>query len=72
MFPMGSVYIDNDAAGIANGISRALAAKDTLMVDMARFKKEKLRLWDLQFSALSKLLPQQEELARQEDRYPIG
>jgi hypothetical protein len=71
MFPMGSVYINNDAAGIANGISRALAAKDTLMADMARFKKEKLRLWDLQFSALSKLLPQQGELA-QEDRYLIG
>jgi len=58
MFPKGAVYISNDAAGIASGISLALNQRESLMVDMAQFKKEKLRLWDRQFDALNKLIPE--------------
>jgi glycosyltransferase involved in cell wall biosynthesis len=56
MFPMGAVYIDNDAPSIANGISSAIQMKENLASDMACFKKEKLRLWDLQCDTLIKFL----------------
>ncbi|MFC2088645.1 glycosyltransferase [Calditrichota bacterium] len=52
LFPVGSIYVKNNAESIANGIVEALRRKDDLAMEMASFKDIKLQLWEKEFQRL--------------------
>ena len=56
LFPSGSIYVENNAEAIANGIAEALRQKESLAMEMASFKQTKLKMWEEQFRKLMKTI----------------
>jgi glycosyltransferase involved in cell wall biosynthesis len=52
LFPVGSVYVENRAEAIAEGIRIALKHKPELALEMASFRIEKLCNWEAQFRSV--------------------
>jgi glycosyltransferase involved in cell wall biosynthesis len=56
LFPVGAIYVRNEARDIAQGIRVALEKKSKLGAEMAAFKEEKFRLWEQQFETLNRII----------------
>lgn len=56
LFPLGSIYVENNAEAIAKGIVEALRQKERLAMEMASFKEIKLQRWEKEFQMLRKII----------------
>ena len=56
LFPVGSIYVENSAEAIANGIVEALQQKERLAMEMASFMEIKLQMWEKEFQTLRKII----------------
>ena len=56
LFPIGSIYVENSAEAIANGIVEALQQKERLAMEMASFMEIKLQMWEKEFQTLIKII----------------
>jgi hypothetical protein len=56
LFPLGCVYVQNQASAIARGVRLALERKEDLTAQMAAFRNDKLHQWEQQYQALLETL----------------